>query len=106
MSMVLYLKGFLIARTLPARETPTSPAENLHLIHPLVLNHSCRPVWLLHRDHRASLAKQIKMIAPPLRHPDPLIPMRAAMVCAPHTVCVVVGQGAFDGVNAPLARLV
>ena len=46
------------------------------------------------------------MIAPPLRHRDPLVPMRPAMIGRAHLVAIAVRQRAFDRVGVPFPAFV
>lgn len=58
------------------------------------------------RHDLPAFAESIQIVAPPLCHLDPLIPMRAAMIRRANAVRVTVPQRALDGVYAPLAALV
>ena len=49
----------------------------------------------------ASSAKTIQIVAPPLRHLDPLIPMRAPVIGTPNLVLVLMRERPLDGVGTP-----
>ena len=52
-------------------------------------------------DHLPTDAKLIEIVRPPLGHPDPLRPMRPAVVGGPDPVLLAMGKGALDRVRVP-----
>ena len=55
---------------------------------------------------KASFSQPIQVIAPPLHHPHPLVPVVPAIVGAADGITIAVGQRAFDGVGMPQAAFV
>lgn len=84
--------------------------------------HGMSHVWLPHRpnptcQHRVAarllpvklppaLSQRIEVVAPPLRHFYPLLPVSAPSVGRPHLVGFAMCERPFDGIGVPLATFV
>ena len=82
-------------------------ARSLALSSPLIVwLESTRRFHWANWNYRRALRQNFKVIAPPLRHSDPFVPMRAAMIHGTYLVAIRVRQRTLDRIRAPLAAFV
>src|SRR3989344_5476576 len=59
-----------------------------------------------HRHDLRAYRESLEVIAPPLCHRDPLIPILASSIGTSHCIAVSVGKGALDSVGMPFSAFI